>query len=158
MISVTAQPFHAEVLGLPIPQGSKKAFRHAATGRVVMVDANAKLADWRALVDAEARRALAGRDPFIRPCKASLGFYLPRPAGHYGTGRNAGILRPSAPRWPGVKPDVDKLIRAAFDSLKTAGVWRDDALCCGLSAWKVYADTRPVGLVLTVTDLEGDPS
>jgi Holliday junction resolvase RusA-like endonuclease len=158
MISVTAQPFHAEVLGLPIPQGSKRAFRHATTGRVVLVDANASLADWRALVSSRAQQAMAGRQPFTRPCKASLGFYLPRPAGHYGTGRNAGTLRPSAPLWPGVKPDLDKLIRAAFDALTVAGVWRDDALCCGLSAWKAYADTRPVGLVLTVTDLEGDQS
>jgi Holliday junction resolvase RusA-like endonuclease len=148
-------PFQVDVLGLPVPQGSKRAFRHARTGRVVMVDDNPSLTDWRATLAGQARKAMAGSDPFTRPVRASLGFYLPRPTGHYGTGRNAGTLRPSAPDWPGVKPDLDKLIRAVFDALTVAGVWRDDALCCGLSAWKAYADARPVGLALTVTELEG---
>lgn len=146
---------HIEVLGLPVPQGSKTAFRHSKTGRVVVMEANNSLAQWRDTMVLAARRAMAGREQVIRPCWASLAFYLPRPAGHYGTGRNAGVLRKSAPLWPGVKPDLDKLARAAFDALTIAGVWRDDALCCGVNAWKSYADARPVGLVLSVAELEG---
>lgn len=154
MIAVARERFTLEVLGLPVPQGSKTAFRHAQTGKVIIKEANASLSDWRSLVAGQARQALAGAGPFTTPCWAFLAFYLPRPTGHYGTGRNAGTLRPSAPAHPGVKPDLDKLTRAVFDALTIAGVWRDDALCCGVHAWKKYADVRPVGLVLTVTEME----
>jgi Holliday junction resolvase RusA-like endonuclease len=140
--------FHA--LGVPVPQGSKKAFKHRHTGRVVMTDDNPNLAAWRDTVAYAARAAWAGRAPLTAPVTASLVFYLPRPASHYGTGRNAGILKASAPLHPTVKPDLDKLVRAVFDSLTTAGVWKDDALCWGESAWKNYADGRPPGLVLTL--------
>jgi Holliday junction resolvase RusA-like endonuclease len=53
-------------------------------------------------------------------------FYRQRPAGHYGTGRNARLLKPSAPAWPTGKPDALKLARAAEDAL-TGVVWADDA-------------------------------
>jgi crossover junction endodeoxyribonuclease RusA len=138
------------VPGVPVPQGSKKAFKHRHTGRVVMTDDNPNLAAWRAMVAHVARTDWAGREPLAVPVTASLVFYLPRPAGHYGTGRNAGVLKASAPLHPTVKPDLDKLVRAVFDSLTTAGVWKDDALCWGESAWKNYADGRPPGLVLTL--------
>jgi Holliday junction resolvase RusA-like endonuclease len=53
-------------------------------------------------------------------------FYRQRPAGHYGTGRNARLLKPSAPMWPTGRPDALKLARAAEDAL-TGTVWADDA-------------------------------
>lgn len=138
------------VTGTPVPQGSKRAFKHVHTGRVVMTDDNPNLEAWRAKVAHVARAEWAGRDPITVPVVASLVFYLPRPKSHYGTGRNAGILKDSAPLLPAVKPDLDKLVRSVFDSLTTAGVWKDDALCWGESAWKNYADARPPGLALTL--------
>jgi len=151
-----------EVPGTPVPQGSKKAFRHRHTGRVVMVDDNEHLEAWRANVAAVASRTWAGRPALTGPVVAHLDFFMPRPAGHYGTGRNAGVLKPSAPLLPAVKPDLDKLVRAVFDSLSTAGVWKDDALCWGVSAYKRYADGRSPGLVLELTpdqvEAEPDPA
>jgi Holliday junction resolvase RusA-like endonuclease len=140
------------VNGTPVPQGSKKAFRHSRTGRVVMMDDNPNLAAWRANVTAKARGAWGvDRPPLDAPVIATALFYLPRPKGHYGTGRNAGILKDSAPLYPTVKPDLDKLVRAVFDSLKDAGVWRDDALCIGLGgSAKFYADAVEPGLTLTL--------
>ena len=140
-----------EVPGIPVPQGSKKAFKHAHTNRVVMLDDNANLAAWRATVAHHARVAWAGAPPITGPVVASLGFYLPRPKGHYRTGKFAGFLKDSAPLLPGVKPDLDKLIRSVFDSLSTAGVWKDDALCWNVSAHKCYADAREPGLVLNLS-------
>ena len=139
------------VNGVPVPQGSKTAFRHSKTGRVVMVDANKNLADWRALVTARARSAWGvDREALDVNVTASMVFYLPRPKSHYGTGRNAGVLKDSAPLVPGVKPDLDKLIRSIFDSLTGAGVWRDDALCWGVSAYKQYADATVPGVSMTL--------
>jgi Holliday junction resolvase RusA-like endonuclease len=145
-----------DVAGVPVPQGSKRAFRHSRTGKVVVLDDNENLAAWRQLVTARARHWWAGRPPVAVPVWASLAFYLPRPARHFGTGRNAGVLKDSAPLWPSVKPDLDKLQRAVFDSLTAAGVWKDDAVCCGVSAWKNYADGgKGPGVVLSLAELEG---
>lgn len=146
--------FILHVPGVPIPQGSKKAFRHSKTGNVVVLDDNEKLAAWRETVAFHARRAWAGRDPLSGPVVASMVFYLPRPAGHYGTGRNAGRLKESAPLWPAVKPDLDKLERAIFDSLEAAGIWRNDSVCCGVSAWKDYADDQEPGVLLSLSELD----
>ncbi len=44
-------------------------------------------------------------------------FYLERPAVHWGTGHNAGQLKPSAPAWPCGKPDVDNLLKGQLDAL-----------------------------------------
>jgi Holliday junction resolvase RusA-like endonuclease len=134
------------VIGTPVPQGSKRAFNHSKTGRVVMVDDNPALAYWRAVVDAVARKAWAGAPALDGAVRVSLTFYLRRPKAHYGTGRNAGILKPNAPAVVTVKPDVDKLTRAVFDSLTTAGVWTDDCRAWDLTAAKLYADPRPPGV------------
>lgn len=66
-------------------------------------------------------------------------FYLKRPKGHYGSGRNAGVLKDSAPAAPGVRPDVLKLARAAEDAL-TNVVYRDDALIIDEVISKRYAE------------------
>jgi Holliday junction resolvase RusA-like endonuclease len=145
---MTVEQFY--VTGTPVPQGSKTSFRHSKTGAVVMVDANPALKAWRATVDATARREWSGRPALDGGVTASLLFYMPRPKGHYGTGRNAGILKPSAPTLMTVKPDVDKLSRAVLDSLSTAGIWTDDCRAWGLAAWKHYADGRPAGVLVTL--------
>lgn len=143
------------VPGVPVPQGSKRIGRAGKNGRPILIDDNdEKLAAWRETVALLSRRAWAGRAPLAVPVWAQLTFYMPRPAGHYGTGRNAGLLKDSAPLWPAVKPDVDKLTRAVFDALTTAGVWKDDSLCVGVSAWKSYADARPAGLALSVSEFD----
>jgi Holliday junction resolvase RusA-like endonuclease len=53
-------------------------------------------------------------------------FYFARPDGHYGTGRNAGVLKDSSPLYPEkTGGDLDKLARATLDSL-TGIIWHDD--------------------------------
>lgn len=49
-----------------------------------------------------------------------------RPKGHHGSGRNAGVLKESAPAFPTARPDVDKHARAIMDALHGV-VWRDDS-------------------------------
>lgn len=145
-----------EVEGVPVPQGSKRLGRNRATGRAVLLDDNPALAAWRAHVSLRARLEWAGRAPIAGPVSIWADFYLPRPKSHYGTGRNAGKLKDSAPRWPTVKPDVDKLARAVLDSLTVAGVWGDDAQVVGLSGFKHYAGPlRPAGVSFQIRDMEG---
>lgn len=62
-------------------------------------------------------------------------FYVPRPKSHYG----ARGLRPSAPDYPAVRPDVTKLLRAVEDAC-TGVVWRDDAQVVEQHAGKSYGE------------------
>ena len=122
------------VYGLPAPQGSK---RHVGGGR--MVESSKAVGPWREAVRAETQRIISGRI-FDAPVQVEIAFFLPRPRGHYGTGRNAGQVRESAPWVPAGRPDLDKLIRATMDGLTEGGAWDDDAIVVSLSASKEYAD------------------
>ena len=141
---MSAQPelFAVEftVYGQPVPQGSKKAI-----GRNVIEIADARLRSWRHDVASAAYAEMGDTKPFLRPVAIQLHFHFDRPRGHYGTGRNAERLKPSAPAVPGVKPDLDKLIRSVLDAI-TGIVIRDDCLVVSLVSGKFYAQGRPPGL------------
>lgn len=123
---------HIYIPGRPVPQGSK---RHI--GRGVMIEQSPHVRAWRQDVTAAAKEA-AGADwtPLHGPVRVDIDFRFARPRSHYGTGRNAAVVRDSAPRWPAGRPDVDKLTRAVLDALTAAGIWRDDAQVVDLSAYK----------------------
>lgn len=141
---------HFTVPGVPAPGGSKKAFAHPKTGKIVVLDDARDNAGWRARVAVFARRAMEGREPLTDPLQLVIVFRMPRPKRHYGTGRNAGELKPWArSARPATKPDVTKLIRAAEDAM-TGIVWRDDALVVEQLASKVYGED--VGMDVAVKD------
>lgn len=128
------------VTGVPIPQGSKSA--SVIKGRAVLRDANAKtLAPWREHVHATARDATRYHDTITGPVRVWLTFAFPRPASHHRSGRNAHLLKDTAPRHATSHGlgDVDKLTRAVLDALTTAHVWTDDALVVDLRVRKHYA-------------------
>ena len=143
------------VPGDPETQGSMKAFVRGKRA-VVVHDESARLNFWRGLVAITARRAW-GRAPRLdEPVALAVTFRLARPAGHYGTGRNAGTVRPSAPALPHKKPDLDKLVRAIGDALTEAGIWADDSRVVQLTATKVYAGPgEEPGVDVTVAPLGG---
>lgn len=142
--------------GVPIPQGSKRIGRNPRTKRPILLDDNdAVLKPWRELVAHYARRAMvASRAEVLDgPCRVDLTFYMPRPAGHYKQG---GELRASAPAWPAVKPDIDKLERAIFDAITAAGVWVDDSRAVVVQKSKQYAALpHQAGVAVLVTPLWG---
>lgn len=128
-----------EVLGDPKPQGSKRAImpRHG-TQPVVIESAGQPLKDWRRAMTDAAREARGEAAPILTPVAVHLAFRL---------------ACPRSPKWafPGVAPDLDKLIRAALDSLTAARVIRDDALVVQIHSTKVYeTDQQPPGLVAKV--------
>lgn len=142
------------VPGVPVPGGSKKAFRHARTGKVIVTDDAKGNKAWRDRVAAFASTAMGGKGLLQGPLVVSFTFVVPRPKGHFGTGRNAGRVRAGAPSHPTVKPDVLKLARAAEDAM-TGVVYRDDAQTVELSATKTYGDTPGVS-VAVMTLAAGD--
>ena len=79
--------------------------------------------------------------PFDEPLYLKLGFYFSRPKGHYGTGKNAGKLKASAPEYHTKVPDSDNLTKFVCDSLNKV-FWRDDSIIAALNVTKKYTD-RP---------------
>jgi len=140
-----------EVRGLPAPQGSK---RHVGHG--IMVESSRAVGPWREAVRAETQRVLAipgGAAWLAGPVAVEITFRLPRPKGHYGTGKNANKIRSSAPIFPAGRPDLDKLTRAVLDGLTAGGAWADDAQVVNLQAWKMYG--QHPGCSIEIGQLEG---
>ena len=134
--------------GVPQQQGSK-VFSQQGRG----YDANKKLAPWRKDALACIRDAKGDHDGpmFTGPIQVTMIAYFPRPASHYGSGRNAGVLKPSAPFWHSSAPDCDKVQRALGDALTQAGLILDDRLIVSWDASKVYGDPRMVVQVADAT-------
>jgi crossover junction endodeoxyribonuclease RusA len=113
------------VHGTPAPQGSK---RHVGHG--VMIESSKNVKPWRDAVrsDAAVEYALSNpAGPLDGPLVADMVFSFTRPKSHYRTGRNAHLLRGTAPTRPVGPPDLSKLARSTEDALTDAGVWADDA-------------------------------
>lgn len=118
------------VYGTPAPQGSKRAFA-GKDGRVHVIESSHdRVKSWRQAVIEAAGQAMAdaaGGFPLTGPLHAEMVFTLRRPKSHYRTGKNAHLLRDSAPPYPSGTPDVGKLARATEDALTAVGCWADDA-------------------------------
>jgi crossover junction endodeoxyribonuclease RusA len=141
------------VHGTPAPQGSKK---HVGNG--VMVESSKAVKPWRQDVAAAAEAAMCGNWATLGLWDGAVGvdieFWFARPKGHYRTGKNAHILRDSAPLHPSVRPDVDKTTRAVLDALKTAGAIKDDARVTDLHAVKRYCRRDQVpGATVTIREI-----
>lgn len=153
-----------DVIGTPAPQGSKHGFavkrKGQYTGKVAQVESSAKVKPWRQDVKYAALEVIAddisqlpvygGWVPLDCAVDVTVAFRLARPKSHYRTGRNAHLLRDSAPIYPASKPDIDKLLRSTLDALGEAGVWRDDSQVVDVTARKVYAagGARPGAVII----------
>lgn len=121
--------------GSPAPQGSK---RHV--GRGVMVESSKKIRPWREDVVTAARAAMDNDPDFVRfegPVIGRMIFCFDRPAS----------VKRSKRAYPSIPPDLDKLARGVCDALKSAGIWRDDALIVEFTRLaKVYVGEDPESL------------
>jgi Holliday junction resolvase RusA-like endonuclease len=131
--------FH--VPGIPQTADSKRAFvipgKNGGKPRAIVTDDNPKGKDWRATIQQVAADHFAV--PMEGPLKVSLRFGLLRPKGHFGKRG----LKPSAPQYPTVKPDVIKLARCVEDALNGLA-WKDDSQIVFEELGKVYAGSPGV--------------
>lgn len=153
-------PIQFRVIGRPATQGSKKTvpitrgdgspvIKHGCP-LVRTIDDNPRLSDWRRQVAAAAREAYDG-PLLIGAVSLSLVFVRPRPKGHFGTGRNAGVLKSSAPEYPTARPDVLKLARAVEDSCSGV-LWVDDSQVVRLQAEKRWGTYFQVEVAISRLD------
>lgn len=131
----------AVIPGNPAPKGSLRC-RRDPMHRLIEDNKNTKpwrdtIARWTRAKWPEGQRADAGQ-----PVGAEVTFTIERPKYHYGTGRNAAVVKDSAPRYPWAKPDIDKLGRLVLDALQDADVLPDDHQVVELNLRKAYVGCR----------------
>ena len=82
--------------------------------------------------------------PLIGPLYLYVDFYFQRPKSHYGTGKNAEKLKPTAPLYHIARPDADNLTKFVCDALN--GVfWCDDAQIAQVQDTKKYVSDVGIG-------------
>jgi hypothetical protein len=138
--------------GRPMPQGSKRVLPGRSGGRPLLIESGgSEFRKYRAAMRATMRESLeqhgfpegASGDwalPFWMrgvPVVVHAAFVFRRPRSHYGSGKNARKLKPSAPSAPPTAPDCDKLARAVGDA-GTGVWWHDDAQIVGWQISKRY--------------------
>jgi Holliday junction resolvase RusA-like endonuclease len=143
------------VLGEPLAQ---KRHRHASRGRdgrplpfVKTYDPSAKdKRDLRRLVQAE-----APDKPLLGPLRVDVFLFWPHLQSHYGTGRNAGKLKASAPQWKATKPDRDNADKIILDALQ--GVfWINDSQICDGRIVKRFAEKPRTEIYITQLEKNDD--
>lgn len=153
------------VLGTPAPKGSARAMIHPHTRKAILRPGSSKTGElkirsWSAAVREAARDAAGRRAAPVyvgAPLTVAIVFRVARPAGHWGTGRNAGSVKPGSPAAPMTKPDIDKLARCTLDAL-TGIVIDDDARIASLCVVKQWAAPGTEGASIRIEAVgEGQP-
>lgn len=125
-----------QVRGLPVPQGSMRAF--LVKGRPIITSGSKALAAWRQAVSAQAQTVAAA--VMTGPVSVELTFLVQKPK--------------SAPKKRRVyatkRPDLDKLVRSVLDAISHVLI-ADDSQVVELRAVKDYG---PPGVHVTVTEYE----
>ncbi len=85
----------------------------------------------------EAISGFAPAIPFDGPLRMCIYVYCSRPKNHYGTGKNSGILKSSAPTYKTTKPDVDNHEKFIKDAMNKV-FFVDDSNICMTDVRKSY--------------------
>lgn len=143
------------VRGLPVAQGSARAFVTNGRARVITDGSrpNSPIGAWRGAIATEARSAMGERETIAGPVGVEVAFYWRRPQGHWHTPLHGAGIRETAPTWHATKPDIDKLARAVLDAI-TAVAIRDDSQVVELIVHKRYETaTEPIGASIRIWDI-----
>ena len=132
-------PIVIRVIGIPGAQGSKRLTRYGS-----LIESSKKVQPWRQDIRHASLEAYQ-YEPIDIACHVEIDFLFPRPKSHFGTGKNQGRLKPSAPHFltSHQSGDIDKLCRSTLDGLSvtTGGtVLKDDSFVVSLTAVKKYVE------------------
>ena len=130
------------VPGQAAPAGSKRGFYIKKINKVIMTTASKKQKPWQESVRWAFKQQYDRMVPPRGPLRLVIKFSELRLDSHYGTGRNAGKLKQSAPQYPHKTRtgDLTKLIRAVEDALEGLAFVNDKQIV-DTHATKVYGDT-----------------
>lgn len=125
---------HLFIPGHPKPQGRPRAHVHGKHARV-----HSPTTQWREDVRYTLQKDWEG-EPLTVPVQLHLAFYFERPKSHYRTGKNAHLLKDSAPDYPMEqrRGDADNLAKGIMDAANGI-LYLDDAQVVTLAATKCWA-------------------
>lgn len=136
------------VYGIPRTAGSKTAYP-TKSGRVNVTHSGKYTRGWMQEVRSVLIKEVGVDFIMDGAVEVMVWFIMPRPKGHFRTGKNADQVKESAPKHPTGAPDTTKLWRAVEDAMKSVA-WKDDSQVNPI-AWaeKVYAGRgTPPGAVV----------
>lgn len=113
---------------------------------IATMDSNKSSGPWMQEVKWAAISALGQIELITAPIELTARFYFCRPQSHFGSGKNAGVLKASAPSIHAQSPDLDKLTRALGDSL-TGVLIHDDKLIARIISerlWTIEAERTEI--------------
>lgn len=140
--------------GLPKGQPRPRAFARKMGGKFVARVYDAGTAEaWKSEIAVAAKPYLPPA-PIRSPVSLSLTFVMPRPKGHYRTGKHAGELRPDAALYHTAKPDFDNLAKCVADVLTALGFVQDDALIVQHTFAKLYTFGTRTGCRVELKDAD----
>ena len=127
------------VIGAPVAKGRPKFARR---GTFTVAYTPKKTVNYENLVKlAFMQRVGTEFIPFDQALCVRVRAYFARPKGHFGTGKNEGALKVSAPKHMMVKPDTDNVIKAVIDALNGMA-FLDDKQIVLVHGSKAYSE-RP---------------
>jgi Holliday junction resolvase RusA-like endonuclease len=126
-----------EIIGKPI---AKKRPRFARQGKFVKTYNEQVTEEGQALIQImeQAKDQLSEGKPLTEALSISIIAIFARPKSHYGTGRNAGKLKKTAPEYHTKKLDVDNIAKFYLDVMNNH-VYLDDGQCVSLHVSKKWA-------------------
>lgn len=131
-----------DVVGVPQPQGSAKAYRRGR--HVIVTHDNPQLHSWRDLIGytLRATKALPRLAvPRVHPVRVTAEFRLPRPKSR------------AKARAHVTKPDLDKLTRAVGDALEALVYTSDSQITCWQVSKRYVVDGEQPGVRLRVAEV-----
>jgi Holliday junction resolvase RusA-like endonuclease len=131
------------VYGLPVPQGG---MRMMPSGGMVSTG-GAGLKPWRQAVSDEAQVCRVNGRRHTGPIAVHVDYRFPMPQSRKAAQRRADSIPMT------VRPDLDKLLRAVLDSLKTGALILDDSQVAEIHATKSEWSDSWSGADISVRDL-----
>lgn len=89
---------------------------------------------------------------FMNPIILNAEFYIKRPKAHYGTGKNANVIKPNAPHKHVKKPDLDNMLKLVKDAM-TGIFWHDDNQVYAITASKFYVGYEAPFTKITIKEV-----
>ena len=127
------------VQGIPVAKGRPKFARR---GNFVKAYTPQATVSYENLVKLSFLQAVGPEfKPYDQAICVRVNAHFARPKGHFGTGRNEGVLKKSAPEHMMVKPDADNVVKAVIDALNGVA-FLDDKQIIHVHGSKAYSE-RP---------------
>ncbi len=79
-------------------------------------------------------------EKMTKPIKCTLHFFCKRPKNHYKTGKNAHILKDTAPKYNTNNKDLDNMVKFVLDALNDK-LYTDDCLVVEINCIKTYSNS-----------------